>query len=356
MMRKLLALFCLCCSILTVAQQLEYKIFLVGDAGEDELPGEVLDSLHSKMVANPNSAVVFMGDNSYKDKLGFIPSFRGFDSSKVTRGHILSQLKIAEGYKGSVYFVPGNHDWWNAANFNRGRHGLKMEESFVEVNLKKNKTIANPDSTFLPRDGMPGPTSVDLDDKRVRIVCIDTYWLIMLGYRHVPAERFELEKKFYHDLDSTLAYATSHGQTVFVVAHHPVYSDGLKQVNGWKHPYFIMRYKQNRKDFPSYKTMIEKLTAIFEKYPGVYFCAGHLHAMQYHVINGVHYIISGAGSKLHNMNGPEAIKPCEMNNCNLWNEKGFFEVDVYNKDHQEVIMYHADGKKSCNLSEPGGCK
>lgn len=355
-MRKLLAIVFLFITTICVAQQPEFKLFLVGDAGEDELPGEVLDSLHSKLVANPNSAVVFMGDNSYKDRMGFIPSFRGFDSSKVTRGHILSQLAIVNNYKGSVYFVPGNHDWWNAANFKRGKHGLKMEESFVEVNLKKNKTIANPDSTFLPRDGMPGPTSVVLDNNRVRIVCIDTYWLISLGFRHVPAERLAIEAKFYHDLDSTLAYATSHNQTVFVVAHHPVYSDGLKKAGPWKHPYFIMRYKQNRKDFPSYKAMIDKLTPMFEKYPGVYFCSGHLHAMQYHVINNVHYIISGAGSKLHNMSGPEATKPCEMDNCNLWNEKGFFEVDVYSKAHQEVIMYHDDGKKSCDLSQPGGCK
>jgi hypothetical protein len=354
-MRRFLVFSFLFISVIVLAQQPEYKLFMVGDAGEDELPGETLDSLRSKLLNNPQSAVVFLGDNSYKDKLGFIPSFKGFDSSRITQFHLKSQLSILDGYHGSAFFVPGNHDWWNLPNMKLGAKKLKMEESFIEYNLRGNKTIANPDSTFLPRDGKPGPTSVELDNKKVRIIFIDTYWLISLGFRKVPAENRALEAKFYHDLDSVLALAKEQKQTVVIVSHHPVYSTGYILDRPVKSPYVFMRLKQNFKNFPSYKIMADKITAILQKYPGTYFASGHLHALQYHNVNNVHYIVSGAGSKTNHIKGPEAKAPCTATDYVLWNEKGFYELDFY-KDHQAVILYHADGRKSNDLSETGNIK
>ncbi|MGP8215581.1 MAG: metallophosphoesterase family protein [Bacteroidia bacterium] len=337
------------------AQQPEYKLFLVGDAGENEMAGETLDSLKSKLLNNSQSAVIFLGDNSYKEKLGDrIPSFKGFDSSRITQLHLKSQLDILNGYKGSAYFVPGNHDWWNESDFKKGKRKLKMEESFIEANLRKNNSIANPDSTFLPKNGTPGPVSVELDNKKVRIVFIDTYWLISLGFRKVPAENIPQEKQFYHDLDSVLAYATAKKQTVIVVAHHPVYTTGAVRSKPVKHPYLFMRIKQNFKEFPSYKSMSGQINAILQKYPGVYYASGHVHALQYHFLNNIHYIVSGSGSKTNHIKGAAASSPCNMNDCELWNEKGFFEVDFY-QGKQTVILYHESGRKSCNLSEPGGC-
>lgn len=342
-------LFCIT-ALHMFAQQPQYKLFLVGDAGEDELTGETLDSLKSKLQNNPNSAVVFLGDNAYKNVFfGLIPGFKGFDSSRVSQKKMLSQLDILRGYKGSAYFVPGNHDWWNITKFNKGKRKLKMEEGFIEANLKKNPTIANSGATFFPKDGSPGPATAELDGGKVKIVFIDTDWLILLGFKTTPKANHDFAPVFYHRLDSILTDAQAHKQTVVVVAHHPVYSTGKVLAKPLKHPYLFKRVKQSFEQFPSYKAMADSIRTILEKHPGVYYACGHIHALQYHLHNNVHYLISGAGSKTHHVKGKEAkTPPCNSNDCILWNEQGFFEIDIY-ASHQQVIMYHNYGKASYSL-------
>jgi hypothetical protein len=324
------------------SQQLPYKVFLVGDAGEDEMTGETLDSLKSKIDNNPNSAVVFLGDNTYKEVFfGLTEGFKGFDSSKVAIRKMKSQLEILNNYKGNAYFVPGNHDWWNLTHFERGRRKLKIEENFIEAILHTNKTIANPDATFFPKNGSPGPVAADLDNGKVKIVFIDTNWLNLLAFKYNPKENLALAKVFYQRLDSILASANTKKQQVIVVGHHATYTTGAILNRTIKYPFLFKRIKQSYKDFPGYKNMSAQLNAIFEKYPGVYYAAGHLHALQYHTNNGVHYLISGSGSKTD-------PQKCSSTDCEIWNEKGFFEIDFY-PDHQEVIMYRDSGKRSEKL-------
>ncbi|HXB10869.1 MAG TPA: metallophosphoesterase [Bacteroidia bacterium] len=322
--------------------QTPYKVFLVGDAGENEMTGEALDSLKSKMDANPNSAVVFLGDNTYKEIFfGLTEGFKGFDSTKVAIKKMKSQLEIINGYKGSAYFIPGNHDWWNLTTFERGKRKLKIEENFIEAILHDNKTIVNPDATFLPKNGSPGPAVADLDNGNVKLVFIDTNWLNLLAFKYNPKENLEFAKVFYQRLDSILTSANTRKQQVVVVGHHATFTTGNILNRTIKHPFLFKRIKQSYKDFPGYKEMSAQLNAIFEKHPGVYYAAGHLHALQYHTQNGVHYMISGSGSKTD----PEK---CTSTDCEIWNEQGFFEIDFY-PDHQDVIMYRDGGKKSEKL-------
>jgi hypothetical protein len=335
----------------SLAQPSPFKLFLVGDAGEDELTGETLDSLKSELLGNPNSGVVFLGDNTYKKiLLGLTEGFKGFDSSKVAQKKMLSQLSILNGYKGSAYFVPGNHDWWNLTNFNKGKRGLKMEESFIEANLAKNKTIANPDATFFPKNGNPGPATAELNRGKVKIIFIDTDWLILLGFKKTtPKANYDFEPVFYHRLDSTIASSVAAKQTVIVVAHHPVYATGKVLALKVKHPYLFPRVKQSFRDFPAAKAMAEKLEAIFEKYPGIYYACGHIHALQYHYHNNVHYLISGAGSKTNKIKKKEAeAAKCTNQDCELWNQQGFFEIDFF-ADHNDIYMYKEFGKTRTKL-------
>src|SRR5450755_4178121 len=132
-----------------------FKIYLIGDAGDHKEAGETLKNIQKELIQNPNSAVIFLGDNSYKNIMwGIIPvGFKGFDSSRTTIEKVNSQLAMLENYKGYVYFIPGNHDWWNRTTYEKGRQKLAMEESFIEKNLKRNTSIANPDNVFLPKNG-----------------------------------------------------------------------------------------------------------------------------------------------------------------------------------------------------------
>jgi len=354
MFRRIFFIIFLFLSARVFSQQADFKLYLVGDAGEDELTGETLDSVKSKLMHNPSSAIIFMGDNCYKDAFfGLVPGFKGFDSSKITQRKIQSQLDILNGYKGSAFFVPGNHDWWNITKFKKGKRKLKMEESFIETKLSKNPTIANPNETFFPKDGSPGPASVELDNKKVRIVFIDTYWLILLGFKNNPQENFTIANTFYHNLDSIFKLATEEHQNIIAVAHHPTYSTGKALSKKFELPYFSGRLKQSFKTFPSYDTMIVKMTSIFQKYPGIYYATGHIHALQFHLVNGVNYIISGSGSKTIKVKSDGTNQNhFSENDCELWNEKGFFEMDFSDGYTPGVIMYHNDGKESTQLKLP----
>ena len=103
--------------------------YLVGDGDHTEA-GETLINLQRELISHPNSAVIFMGDNSYKDILwGIIPfGYKGFDSSGNTMAKVRSQLNLLNQYKGWVYFTPGNHDWWNRTTYRQGKAKLAMEE------------------------------------------------------------------------------------------------------------------------------------------------------------------------------------------------------------------------------------
>lgn len=354
MLRRILFTVFLFSTLCGFAQQADFKLYLVGDAGEDEITGETLDSLKSKLLHNPNSAIIFMGDNSYKSAFfGLVPTFKGFDSSRITQHKLHSQMDILNGYKGSVYFVPGNHDWWNITNFAKGKRKLKMEENFIETNLGKNTTITNPAQTFLPKDGSPGPASVELDNKKVRVVFIDTYWLILLGFKDNPKENPALANTFYHNLDSVLAAATALKQNIVVVAHHPVNRLSDAMAKPLKHPYFFGRIKQSNQTFPSYDSMAVKLNAIFQKYPGMYYASGHLHALQFFTLKGVNYIISGSGSKtIHVKNVKDNLEPYSGALCELWNQKGFFEMDFSENYTPGVMIYHDNGREGIQIKMP----
>jgi hypothetical protein len=351
MVRKLFFLLGFIFTILHVfAQQPQFKLFLIGDAGEDEQTGETLDSLKSKLNSNPNSAIVFLGDNTYKKAFfGLTEGFKGFDSSKVAQKKMLSQLAILDNYKGSAYFIPGNHDWWNLTNFTKGKPKLKMEESFIETILGKNRSIANPGTNFFPENGNPGPATAQLNGGKVKIIFLDTDWPILLGFKTTPKENFDFEPIFYHRLDSVIASSVVKKQTVIVVGHHPVYFTGKVLSRPIKYPYLLPRVKQSYANFPASKKMADTLRAIFEKYPGIYYACGHIHALQYHLHNNVHYLVSGAGSKTNHVKGKDAKAACNTQDCMQWNEKGFFEIDFY-EARQDIIMYHDQGRSGEKLN------
>lgn len=146
----------------------QHKVYLVGDAGEDTSPGKALLLLKDELIANPNSSVVFLGDNVYPSGLK--------KDSKESVLHLESQLQILKEYKGNVFFIPGNHDW--QAQKRNGLNILKDQEIYVEDYLKKNSTAANKENTtFLPKNGLPGPETVMLNDK-LRLIIIDTQWFL----------------------------------------------------------------------------------------------------------------------------------------------------------------------------------
>jgi hypothetical protein len=327
----------------------EFHVYLVGDAGDHEEAGETLVNLHKELISHPNSAVIYLGDNVYKDILwGIIPfGFKGFDSSRNTIGKIRSQMNIMDHYKGSVYFVPGNHDWWNETTYEKGRKKLAMEESFIDENLKLNTSIANPSKTFLPAHGGYGPEYVELDNRRIRLVFIDTYRIIQTGIKKsaIPEE----EKTFYQRFDSVLNDGYRQHQQIIVVAHHPVYAAG-PYGRPLKHPYLFRRIKASMTGFPSYRDMSLRINELLRRYPGIYYVSGHIHALQYfYTKDSVHYIISGAGSKENKLSVKEISKYNGVESLYqylLWNSGGFFELS-FNSQSASTILHYQEGLLKC---------
>ena len=332
----------------TVGQQ-SFKIFLVGDAGDHTESGETLKNLQKELIQNPNSAVIFLGDNSYKDILwGIIPfGYKGFDSSRNTIQKIKSQLDILENYRGSAYFTPGNHDWWNRTNYERGKKKLIMEENYIEENLKQNKRIANPDQVFLPSKGNYGPVFVELNNRTIRIIFIDTYRIILTGIKKnsIPDE----EKTFYDRLDSVIKEGYQLKQKIMVVAHHPVHSAGPYN-KPLKHPYFLRRIKASRTTFPSYQIMASRILTVLRRYPGIYYASGHVHALQYfYGKDSVHYIVSGSGSKEKMLTAKEISfydADKEQNEYLLWDSGGFFEIE-FNGETTNTVLYYDNAMFKC---------
>jgi UDP-2,3-diacylglucosamine pyrophosphatase LpxH len=337
-------------TIPSVAQQQSFKVFLVGDAGEDATTGETLKNLGKQLLANPNSAVIFLGDNCYKSDLwGIIPyGFKGFDGSKLTQQKVRSQLDILNNYKGHVFFVPGNHDWWNLTKLDKGLKALKMEESFIEANLRKNQTIANPGKAFLPRNGNPGPEYIDLDHGSIRIVLIDTYRLIITAFKKKQADDFPIEKIFYRQLDSLVKYSKTHHQKLIVAGHHTLFAKGPNS-KPLKKPNLFGRIKASNSSFPSANRMSSRIRAILKQYPGTYYTCGHVHSLQYFLpADSVHYIVSGAGSKTAFVPAKDILnnKPGKGSEYLLWNVKGFFELD-FTAASEKIFLHFDNGSKKC---------
>src|SRR5689334_2825777 len=125
------------CTMIAKCQEEEkptFRLFLVGDAGEDDSTEATLADLGQQLKDSDNSAVIFLGDNCYRKAMyGLLPfEVKGFDGSNIARQRMMSQLNILKGYKGSAYFIPGNHDWWNYTNMRLGKKALLKQETFVE--------------------------------------------------------------------------------------------------------------------------------------------------------------------------------------------------------------------------------
>ena len=318
-----------------------FKLYLVGDAGEGDTTGATLRDLHTELLKDSNSAVVFLGDNCYLKT--FISSLfdlevGGYNGGKTAKKRMMGQMNILRGYKGSAYFVPGNHDWWNMIDLKKGEKRLRQEEDFVEDTLKTFTSLKNHDKgTFLPSKGNAGPVSLDFNNGKTRIIFIDTYRLIIEEGRKRKSAATRLDS-FYHSLETQLKDATSKHEKIIVVAHHPIHAKGKHSgpLIFWER--VIRRFGDNNPNYPPYNKMAVHLDSLLkmQNRPHIYYVSGHEHSLEYLYSDSLHYIISGAGSKIDKVKDGSCENGFE---CLKFNEEGFFEIDFYG--HKEtVLMYH----------------
>jgi len=345
MLRFKLKLFFLFCPFLIAAQTIKpYSVYLIGDAGEDTISGKALTMLKENLLSDPNSTVIFMGDNVY-------PS--GFKSKNKNSVMCLeSQLQILNNYKGNVYFIPGNHDW--QAQGPKGLKRLAKEQVYVEEYLKNKTNVSNKnESTFLPENGLPGPETVLLNSK-LRLIIIDTQWFLHYYKKNKIHSKKNTKELFYSHLDSLLILAKHDGEKVIITAHHPMFTNG--QHSKSKQPLrFLVNYTPFKIlgllgldrllsqdiDQPRYKKMRNRMLKSFNQYDNIIYASGHDHNLQCFKEGADCYIVSGAGSKLSHFSKKKKFDSLFQDDS----KTGFVKVQYETDGSHKTIIFRTGEKE-----------
>lgn len=228
-----------------VLAQPRVSLLVVGDWGTGGKParkvGQAMADQHRTL---PADAVISTGDNIYTSGV------RSVDDPQW-------QTKFERIYPADALAIPfwavlGNHDHRGNADAQVSYTGRKLPDGSTS---RWRMPARNWSTVFRSGDGA-------LD---VRVVGIDTDELI----RGAAVRRHRLAW-----LDSVLA--TAKEDWIVCVGHYPVYSHG---------------------HYGDTKILVKQLAPILEKYGVDVYCNGHEHDLQVlRRVNGVRYIVSGAGA------------------------------------------------------------
>lgn len=289
-----------------------FHLYLIGDAGEPDVKHASYKKFLQQQLTSDTvpSAIIFLGDNIYPQGM---PDKESSDR-KGAEDILLSQLDLALGFKGNIFFVPGNHDWKRGKK--DGLQYVLNQQAWVE-------SLRNEKIHLLPMNGCPGPIEIPLSENLVLVV-INTQW--WLHKKEKPeGEISTCECKNSNEVMTRLndILKRNQGKRIVVAGHHPALTYGEHGgVYTWKDHIFPLTdvvkflyiplpivgslYPLSRQIFgssqdvahPRYKKFRTDLMKLFEQYPGVIYATGHDHSLQYSVKDSVHYVVSGAGSKV----------------------------------------------------------
>jgi calcineurin-like phosphoesterase family protein len=305
-----------------------YRVILVGDGGAPQ-PDDPTLALLRKWGDDlaGRTEVVFLGDNVYP--AGVQPS------NPQAQQILLQQMRATRARK---VFVPGNHDWGYSGRQWLVPGVLAKEETFVESH-------ADLAADFLPKNGCPGPTEVELLppgsglDGGLTLVALDLHWWL-LDKKERPACEGIADTSAFLDRFGKVLEAHKDGN-VLVVAHHPIRSGGPHggQSRGFwldlgvtlAHPFF----KAPDLFEPSYQTMVRLLEKEMAADPPLAMVGGHDHSLQ--LIDGGRFarlvIVSGAASRL---TGVTSIDGMLFAHAHL----GFVVMDFYRLGTEETCLVH----------------
>ncbi|RSK46757.1 hypothetical protein EI293_03570 [Hymenobacter perfusus] len=346
------------------SSRIRYSVFLIGDVGKPATEAEggepSLNYLRKQILAaGSKSTTIYLGDNIYEYGM---PEAKAADRKESER-RMVDQLKILRDYQGEKYMIPGNHDW------KQGQRGavdqVNREQFFVE-NYLQSDSAAFPytGDFFLPRDACPGPVEIRLQDDVV-LIAINSQWFLQTsGERPYGANSgcgVANETDFFTQVEDIIQ--RNAGKNIMVVAHHPLFSDGIHggyftlgdhffplsivykyafvplPVIGSIYP-FARKYGGVSQDIahPLYQAYKKGLLEIFQKYPNVVYAAGHEHNLQFFKEGNLNHIVSGSGCKTQH------VKPGSGGDALFSDkEKGFSRVNYYDNGEVWTEFYVPEG-------------
>ncbi len=198
------------------SDSIQARIVLIGDAGELNFGREpVVDAARDLIPMKENTFVLYVGDNLYNYGLPdeIMPGYQTLKSI------LDSQINIAKGTKAKVIFIPGNHDWSNAAA--NGAEIVKTTGNVYKYPQGYQMYI------FILSDGCPGPVEYDIN-KDIVMILYDSQWFIRKDGQKPGIESdcsSKTEDEFYAELDDMLNRNSK--KLVILAGHHTLKSYGI---------------------------------------------------------------------------------------------------------------------------------
>ncbi|MXN89896.1 metallophosphoesterase [Flavobacterium sp. Sd200] len=315
-----------------------HRFYLVGDAGYATQPRsqQLLGIIKQKLATeDKNTSLLYLGDNIYP--LGMPP--KEHEDREAAEASLNSQLALADGFKGKVHFIPGNHDWYH------GIKGLEEQEKQVVKALNGKKA-------FLPGKSCP-INDIKINDS-LTLIAIDSEWFIE-DWDNYPTINDDCDIKTREGLFTELESLLNKNQekTVIIAIHHPLFSNGshggqqsfYKQIFPLKYKFplpivgsFINLVRNtggiSMQDLQSkvYSTLSKRIRALIQNKNNVIVVSGHDHNLQYIYKDNIHQIISGSASKT----GAVKIKyPQDF----AYGGTGYASLDVYKNGLAKVAYF-----------------
>ena len=325
-----------------VDKKLDHKFILVGDGGNANTP-EAEDNFNfireNIVNSDENTTVLFLGDNIYPKGL---PD--SLNPARKTAEEILNkQLDLVKDFKGSTYFIAGNHDWYSKLD------GLIDQKEYVADHLKNKKA-------FMPRK-YESIDKIEINDQ-ITLITIDSEWFIQdwNKYNNINKDsEIRNREDFFEEFKSLIN--KNQNKVTLVAIHHPLFSGGdhggyfsfREHIFPYKNiplPVLGSMINYLRKttgaspadvQYKLYQSLINRLKTIATNQEQVIFISGHEHNLQYIEQAGVKQIISGSASKIGEA---RAIEPVSFSVGKF----GYGVLNVFDDKETELSFYTTENK------------
>jgi len=265
-----------------------HTFYMIGGYGNN--PAEAaknLDALNHVIQSDPNSTLLFLGDNIDK---------KGREASEDEK-NLVNQFRVTGDYKGMTFFIPGDYDWkYDNSALNEN------QEDFLRK-ATGNKKI------FLPSNGCPLDSySVN---ENLELIFVDSEWYMAnwdnVKYINKKCTGIETRRRFIEELESLISDAKF--KNIVIVMHHPVFSNGEHAGNfsfkDYMSPFPIAGTIDkslrklggvNSQDFSykEYRDLVSSVTSLAKLSDRITIVSGHEESLQYLEGGGLHQIISGS--------------------------------------------------------------
>jgi hypothetical protein len=325
-----------------VVAEVDAVVFLIGDAGDaipDQSPvlarlSEQVEEWSRGLQRDSAVSVMYLGDIVYPSGL----HAPGHPDRQADSLRLWSQIEVVSGpaarqFNSFAWFLPGNHDWGQAAGDEGIAQIMNLDTALVVARQSGNAV------SLVPPRASPGPVIRDLR-RNLRLVALDTHWFLQ---ERAP----QAKDAFFERITEALVEAGD--REVIFMAHHPFRSAGphgalVSTTRALGVLYLFKKAGTLIQDLnsPIYKEFLLRLDRAIAQAgrPPLIFAGGHDHSLQ--VLNGLggpneprFTLISGAGSKISSITQvPELAYAAER--------PGFMVLVIRNDDAVDLYVHAGD--------------